>query len=49
MSRNQASQYTVDLDYESQKSYFGKLKIDGEPLPDPYGIHDDQLIDQVMK
>ena len=44
-----SSDYFSTLDYSTRTRYLGKLNIDGETLPDPYGITDDQWLDDVSK
>ena len=41
------SEYFSTLDYEAQKRYLKKLAIDGETVPDPYGIAQDFWLDDV--
>ena len=43
------SQYFYSLDYTARKRYLEKLKVDGETLPDPYGITEDLWLDEVTK
>ena len=43
------SQYFYSLDYTARKRYLEKLKVDGETLPDPYGITEDLWLDDVTK
>ena len=44
-----SSDYFSTLDYSTRTRYLEKLNIDGETLPDPYGITDDQWLDDVSK
>ena len=44
-----SSDYFSTLDYSTRTRYPEKLNIDGETLPDPYGITDDQWLDDVSK
>ena len=41
------SGYFSTLDYEAQQRYLQKLVIDGETVPDPYGIAQDLWLDDV--
>ena len=43
------SQYFYSLDYTVRKRYLEKLKVNGETLPDPYGITEDLWLDDVTK
>ena len=42
-----ASEYFSMLDYEAQKRYLKNLVIDGETVPDPYGIAKGLWLDDV--
>ena len=44
-----SSDYFSSLDYSTRTRYLEKLYIDGETLPDPYNITDDQWLDDVSK
>ena len=42
-----ASEYFSSIDYLAQKRYSEKLIIEGETLPDPYGIEEDLWSDDM--
>lgn len=44
-----SSNYLSSLDYSTRTRYLEKLKINGETLPDPYSITEDQWLDDVSK
>ena len=41
------SEYFSTTDYVAQKQYLQKLVIDGETVPDPYGITQNLWLDNV--
>ena len=43
------SEYFKSLAYLEQRGYAEKLEVDGEDLPDPYGIPETMWLDDITK
>ena len=49
METSRESDYQSTLDYEAKKRYKEKLFIESEVLPDPYGLVEEEWIDDIRK
>ena len=49
MNEEAESEYQSTLDYETKKFYKEKLSLEGEQIPDPYALPDEDWTDDVTK
>ena len=49
MNEEAESEYQSTLDYETKKRYKEKLVLQGEQIPDPYALPDEEWTDDITK
>jgi len=49
MNEEAESEYQSTLDYDTKKRYKEKLVLEGEQIPDPYTLPDEDWTDDVMR